>query len=155
MVTVPLGLIGVFIIFLITHTNFDSSAYIGVILLCGIVVNNGIILIDHINNLRRNGMELHSALVQACQDRIRPILMTTATTIFGLLPFVLLDPGKGEGHARIWYTLSLSTIGGLITSTIFTLTVIPVFYLLFERLNIILKSEINELVESSTSNQQF
>jgi len=127
--TVPLALIGVFLIFFLTDTPFDRSAYIGVILLGGIVVNNSIILVHHINSLRRKGLGVLDAVIQGSKDRLRPILMTTATTVIGLLPLVLFT--KEES---IWYSLALATIGGLLSSTTMVLTVIPCVYLVFERL---------------------
>jgi len=127
--TIPLALIGIFLIFYFTDTNFDRSAYIGVIFLSGIVVNNAIILVDHINALRRQGMKLYDAIVTGAADRVRPILMTTGTTIFGLLPLVLF----AEEKTSIWFSLALSTIGGLVSSTLFVLTAIPIFYSLVER----------------------
>ncbi|MCI0514815.1 efflux RND transporter permease subunit [candidate division KSB1 bacterium] len=127
--TVPMALIGVFLIFYWTDTNFDRNAYIGVMLLSGIVVNNAIVLIDHINHLRRQGIELAIAIIQGCQDRLRPISMTSATTILGLLPLILF----ADDRASIWYALALSTIGGLVSSVGLVLTVLPVLYFLFER----------------------
>jgi multidrug efflux pump subunit AcrB len=127
--SVPMALIGVFLIFYWTDTNFDRNAYIGVMLLSGIVVNNAIVLIDHINHLRRRGLELSMAIVQGCQDRVRPILMTSATTILGLLPLVLFT----DDRTSIWYALALSTIGGLVSSVLLVLTVLPVLYFLIER----------------------
>ncbi len=129
LLTVPLALTGVFLIFYLTGTNFDRSAYIGLALLCGIVVNDSILLVDHINLERRKGLSVPDAAVKAAADRVRPILMTTFTTIGGLLPLVLF--AKAEGN--IWYALSLSTIGGLIASTLMTLTVIPALYISLEK----------------------
>jgi len=129
--TVPMALIGVFLTFFFAGQRFDRSAYIGVILLAGIVVNNSIILVDHINLLRRNGMELYSAVIQGCKDRVRPILMTSATTIMGLLPLIAFS-SMTRGYGREWYLLSLASIGGLLSATPLTLSVIPVLYILFE-----------------------
>ncbi|HDP97823.1 MAG TPA: efflux RND transporter permease subunit, partial [bacterium] len=126
--TIPLALVGVFLIFYFTDTNFDRSAYIGVIFLSGIVVNNAIILVDHINALRRQGLPLFEAIITGAADRVRPVAMTTGTTIFALLPLVLF----AEERTSIWFSLALSTIGGLATSMIFVLTFIPVFYSLIE-----------------------
>jgi len=129
--TVPMALIGVYLAFFFAGQTFDSSAYIGVILLAGIVVNNSIILVDHINLLRRKGMYLYAAVIQGCKDRIRPILMTSTTTILGLTPLILFSSAT-RGYGRQWYLLSLASIGGLISSTPLTLSVIPVLYILFE-----------------------
>ena len=134
--TVPLSLAGVFLIFYFTGTNFDRSAYIGVVLLGGIVVNDSILLVDHINLLRRRGMRSREAVLQGTSDRLRPILMTTFTTIGGLLPLVLLS----RSNESIWYSLALATIGGLIASTLMVLTVIPVLYISFERFKIRVKA---------------
>ncbi|NIR51311.1 efflux RND transporter permease subunit [candidate division KSB1 bacterium] len=130
--TVPLALIGVFWMFYLTDTNFDRSAYIGVVLLAGIVVNNSIILVHHINSLRHKGLALLDAIIQGAYDRLRPILMTTATTVFGLLPLVLFT----KTEESIWYALSLATIGGLLSSTLLVLVVIPVGYVWLARVSV-------------------
>ena len=130
--TVPLSLSGVFLIFYFTGTSFDRSAYIGLILLGGIVVNDSIILVDHINLLRKKGMNIREAIIQGTCDRLRPILMTTFTTIGGLLPLVLLSQSTKD----IWYSLALATIGGLMASTLMVMTVIPALYISFERVKI-------------------
>ena len=127
--TIPLALIGIFLIFYLTDTNFDRSAYIGVIFLSGIVVNNAILLVDHINQLRGKGMELREAIITGAADRVRPILMTTATTIFGLLPLVLFS----REEKSMWFSLALATIGGLIASAVFVLTTIPVLFSVLAR----------------------
>jgi len=122
--TVPLALIGVFMIFYLTDSSFDRNAYIGVILLGGIVVNNSIILIDQINRHRRNGLELRPAIIQGTTERVRPILMTSFTTIVGLLPLIIFV----EDKSSMWYSLALATVGGLLSSVGLVLTVIPVIY---------------------------
>ncbi len=130
--TVPMAMIGVFLIFFLAGQNFSEAAYIGIILLAGIVVNNSIILVDHINLLRSRGMDLYAAVTQGCKDRVRPILMTSSTTILGLLPLVLFsDTTKSYGQ-DLWYSISLASIGGLLSATPLTLSVIPVLYILFE-----------------------
>ncbi|MFC1555633.1 efflux RND transporter permease subunit [candidate division KSB1 bacterium] len=129
--TVPLALIGVYLTFFFAGQQFDRSAYIGVILLAGIVVNNSIILVDHINLLRKKGMALYPAVVQGCKDRIRPILMTSTTTIMGLLPLIAFSSAT-RNIGRDWYLLSLASIGGLLSATPLTLSVIPVLYIIFE-----------------------
>jgi hydrophobic/amphiphilic exporter-1 (mainly G- bacteria), HAE1 family len=132
LLSVPLALIGVFAAFVVSGYSFDSSAYIGVILMAGIVVKNAILVVDHINLKRRRGIELCEAVVQGTRDRIRPILMTTGTTVFGLLPMLLI---RTEGGRRgIWSSLALCTAGGLVSSTIFILMIIPVFYYISERI---------------------
>jgi len=129
MLTVPLALIGVFLIFYLTDTNFDRAAYIGVILLAGIVVNNTIILVHHVNALRAKGYGRVDAVIQGTLDRVRPILMTSATTILGLLPLIVF----ALPDESMWYALSLATVGGLLSSTVLVLLVMPGVMLLFTR----------------------
>ncbi len=133
LLAVPLALIGVFAGFVIAGYPFDSSAYIGVILMSGIVVKNAILLVDHINLKRRQGLGLREAVIRGTKDRLRPILMTTSTTIFGMLPMLLMQAESGVKR-QIWSTLALSTVGGLTTSTLFLLLVIPICYLYGDRL---------------------
>ena len=103
---------------------------IGVILLVGIVVNNAIVLVDAVNQRRRGGMDRDAALQAAGRLRLRPILMTTTTTVLGLLPLVLFS---ASADANIWNALAFALIGGLLSSTVFVLTTTPALYLLFER----------------------
>jgi HAE1 family hydrophobic/amphiphilic exporter-1 len=133
MLAVPLALIGVFVGFVVAKYPFDSSAYIGVILMSGIVVKNAILLVDHVNLKRRQGLELREAVIQGTKDRIRPILMTTSTTVFGMLPMLLMQAETGVKR-QIWSTLALSTVGGLTTSTLFLLIVIPICYFYGDRI---------------------
>jgi len=126
LLAVPLSLIGVFVAFIVAKAPFDPTAYIGVILLSGIVVNNAILLVDHINLRRRRGLGLLEAVVQGARDRVRPIVMTTSTTIFGMLPLLLI--GAEANKRQIWSSLALCTVGGLATSTLLILIVIPVLY---------------------------
>jgi len=131
LLTVPMALIGVFLLFFYTGANFTREAYIGVIMMAGIVVNNAILLVDHTNQLRRNhGLTLHEAVLRGAIERVRPILMTSLTTICGLLPLVLFAENV---NANIWNALGFALIGGLSSSTILVLTVTPALYLLFER----------------------
>ena len=126
LLAVPLALIGVFVAFVVAKAPFDPTAYIGVILLSGIVVNNSILLVDHINLRRRQGLGLLEAVVRGTKDRVRPIFMTTATTIFGMLPLLLI--GAEANKRQIWSSLALCTVGGLTSSTILVFVVIPVLY---------------------------
>ena len=126
LLAVPLALIGVFVAFVIAGFSFDSSAHIGVILLGGIVVNNSILLVDHINLKRKQGLPLLESVLEGARERIRPIFLTTSTTVLGMLPLVLIQ--LEVGRRQIWSSLALSTIGGLVTSTIFILIAIPIFY---------------------------
>ena len=132
LLAVPLALIGVFVAFVIADYNFDSAAYIGVILLGGIVVNNSILLVDHMNLRRKEGLSIVEAVLKGARERVRPIFMTTSTTVLGMLPMVLLKVEEGERH--IWSSLALSAVGGLISSTIFILIAVPIFYLYGDRI---------------------
>jgi len=142
--TVPLGLTGVFLIFFFLDETFNQDAYMGAILLAGIAVNNSIILINHINDLRKEGLNLKTAIIVGTSQRVRPILMTTATTVIGIMPLII----NSEADVNFWYTLALTTVGGLIASTIFVLTVIPVLYAGVERFKQILKKGIVSLARS-------
>ncbi|MFO7622044.1 MAG: efflux RND transporter permease subunit, partial [Bacteroidales bacterium] len=127
--TLPLGLIGVVLALLVTGRSISIVAMIGIVMLAGIVVNNGIVLIDAVNQLRRKGKARREALVEAGVARIRPILMTSLTTILGLLPMAL---GLGEG-AELRAPLAITVIGGLSFATALTLIVIPLVYDLVDR----------------------
>ena len=129
MFTVPLALIGVVVALYVAQVALSVVVFIGLIMLAGIVVNNAIVLIDYINTLRRTGMEKTEAIIQAGAVRLRPIAMTTATTVLGLLPMAL---GLGEG-AEIRTPMALTVIAGLISSTFLTLVVIPTVYSLVDR----------------------
>lgn len=130
--TVPMALIGVYLIFFYTGASFTREAYIGVIMMLGIVVNNAILLVDHVNRVRAEAPELSldAAIVRGTVERVRPILMTTITTVLGLLPLVVFGDGAGS---NIWDALALVLIGGLLSSTIFVLTITPAVYGLLER----------------------
>jgi len=131
MFTIPLSLIGVALGLLITHTSLNAIVLMGVIMLGGIVVNNGIVLIDFVNRLRREEkVESVEAVIRGGKTRIRPILMTSLTTILGLFPLAL---GVGEG-ADLSAPLAITVIGGLTTATFLTLLVIPNFYLIGEKI---------------------
>ncbi|MGH7720006.1 MAG: efflux RND transporter permease subunit, partial [Gemmatimonadaceae bacterium] len=131
LLTVPMALIGVFLIFFYTGASFTREAYIGVIMMGGIVVNNAILLVDRVNQLRREGqLALHEAIVSGSLQRVRPILMTSVSTVLGLLPLVLFST---DPDANIWNALGYALIGGLSSSTILVLTVTPALYLLLER----------------------
>jgi HAE1 family hydrophobic/amphiphilic exporter-1 len=130
MFTMPLAFIGVVLAFLLTGQTFNIVAFIGVIMLAGIVVNNGIVLIDYINVLRRRGLPREQAALLAGSVRLRPVLMTALTTILGMLPLAL---GIGEG-AEMRMPLAVAVIGGLTVATFLTLIVVPVVYTLLEDL---------------------
>ncbi len=124
LLTLPFALIGVFLIFFYTDATFTRTAFIGAIMMGGIVVNNAILIVYHIGELRRS-MPTRAAILQGTLERVRPILMTTLTTVFGLLPLVLFAQSQDE---NIWNALALATIGGLLSSTLFVLVAIPVAY---------------------------
>ena len=124
MFTVPLSLIGVAWCLYITHTPLSVVAILGVIMLGGIVVNNGIVLIDKINMLREQGQDLIAAVTQASRNRLRPIMMTSFTEVLGLLPLAL---GIGEG-SELQAPLAITVMGGLSVATLLTLFVIPSLY---------------------------
>jgi HAE1 family hydrophobic/amphiphilic exporter-1 len=131
LLAVPMALVGVFLIFYFLEASFTREAYIGVIMMGGIVVNNAILLVDHVNLLRRKyGVPLKAATVQGTLERVRPILMTSFTTVLGLLPLVLFSEYT---DSNIWNALGLALIGGLTTSTLLVLTVMPAVYWLLER----------------------
>ncbi|MCP4221152.1 MAG: efflux RND transporter permease subunit [bacterium] len=144
LLTVPLALFGVSLIFTTFGITLNNVSYLGLLTLFGIVVNNGIILIDHIRTLRKSGMAKDAAIVQAGKDRMRPIIMTAITTIFGVLPLALpvLLPDVFEaakGRASMWAPISVAIIGGLTTSTFFTLIILPTFYSVFDSLTVRVK----------------
>ena len=129
MFSIPLAAIGVVGALLLTSTPFSMQAYIGVIMLAGIVVSNAILLVDYTNTLRhRDKMELRAAIELAGRHRLRPILMTSVCTMLGLVPMAL---GIGEG-AELQVPLARVVIGGLLTSTLITLVFVPAMYTLFE-----------------------
>ena len=130
MFTVPLSVIGVFFFLFITGTTISVMALVGLVMLVGIAVNNGIVLVDYTNQLRRSGTELYESVKQAAAARMRPVLMTALTTILGMVPLAM-ELGSGS---ETWTPLARAVIGGLTTTTLLTLVVIPILYILFERL---------------------
>ena len=129
MFSVPTAAIGVVLSLFLTQTAFSMQAYIGIIMLAGIVVSNGILLVDYINTLRRrDGMELRQAVELGGRTRLRPILMTAIATMLGLVPMAI---GIGEG-GELQAPLARVVIGGLLASTLVTLVLIPAVYTLFE-----------------------
>lgn len=130
LLTIPLALVGAIWLFFITGTTINIMGVIGVIMLSGIAVNNSIILVDRINQLKENHTNLTDAIVEAAGQRIRPILMTSLTTILSLLPMAI---AFGEG-ASLRAPMAIAVIGGLATSTVLSLVVIPCVYYLFEQM---------------------
>lgn len=131
MLSLPFALVGVAWGLYLTGTPFNIMAKIGLMVLIGIVVNNGIVLLDHVNNLRRGGMPRSEAVLMACRERFRPILMTASTTIVGLIPLAIGDTGIFEMR---YFPLARTVMGGLISSTVLTLIVLPTYYTLFDDL---------------------
>ncbi|MCK4925608.1 MAG: efflux RND transporter permease subunit, partial [Spirochaetes bacterium] len=128
MFTLPLSFIGVVWMHILTGTSFNAMSGIGVVMLLGIVVNNGIILVDYTNLLRKRGFTLLEAVKLAGRTRLRPIFMTMLTTVLGLTPMALAFGSGSEMRAPMARTV----IGGLLVSTVFTLVLIPVLYAMFE-----------------------
>ena len=128
MFTFPFSIIGVVLTLVLTGQTISVVVLIGVIMLTGIVVNNAIVLVDYINQLRRRGTELQEAIVEAAQTRLWPIMMTTATTVLGLLPMAI---GVGEG-AELRAPMAVTVIGGLIAGTMVTLVLVPLIYMTIE-----------------------
>ncbi|MDX1983454.1 MAG: efflux RND transporter permease subunit, partial [Bryobacteraceae bacterium] len=131
MLSLPFGLVGVAWMLYLTGTPFNIMSKIGLLVLVGVVVNNGIVLLDHVNRLREEGMERTEAILQGCRDRLRPILMTTATTVVGLIPLAAGDSGVFELR---YFPLARTVMGGLISSTVLTLVVLPTYYTVFDDL---------------------
>ncbi len=129
MMSIPFALTGVVLALLITGQSLDMVGSLGVVLLIGIVVKNGIVLIDYINLMRERGVELNEAIALSGQSRLRPVMMTALTTVLGMIP---MATSKSEG-SELWTTMGIVVIGGLLVSTIITLIVVPVLYGWMER----------------------
>jgi hydrophobic/amphiphilic exporter-1 (mainly G- bacteria), HAE1 family len=129
MFALPFAFVGIALMCLSTGTPFNLMSQIGILILMGIVVNNGIVLIHHVHQLRERGVPRHEAIMQAARDRLRPILMTTTTNILGLLPLAI-------GHANVgdimYFPLARTVIGGLASATVLTLLLVPVLYTVIE-----------------------
>jgi CzcA family heavy metal efflux pump len=127
MFTVPLGMVGVVWALFLSNTTLSVTSFEGVIVMIGIVVSNGILLVDYTNKLRKTGIELHQAVVMAGRTRLKPILMTTLATVLGLIPMAL-----GLGGETSQAPLAVAVIGGLTASTLLTLLFVPTLYTIFE-----------------------
>jgi HAE1 family hydrophobic/amphiphilic exporter-1 len=132
--SIAFSVLGVFLFFAATGTTFSFMAMIGIMILIGVVVNNGIVLIDHINNLRQRGVPRNQAIVEGGQDRLRPILMTVATTIVGLAPLAISTTQVG-GDGPPYFPMARAIIGGLAFSTIVSLLVVPALYAAFDSMS--------------------
>ncbi len=142
LMSVPLAFLGVYWAMFITHSPMDTVAFVGCILMVGVVVNNGIVIVDHINNLRREGINRHEAVIAAGRDRLRPVLMTALTTILGAVPVAI----GGSPGADAVTGLGRSMIGGLTTGTFLTLFVVPLFYTFFDDLQVWARGFIGDLL---------
>jgi len=129
LLTIPLALTGAIFALWLTGSSLSVVVFIGLIMLAGIVVNNAIVLVTRINQLREAGLERTQAIIDAGQARLRPIVMTTLTTTLGLIPLAI---GLGEG-SELRAPMAITVIGGLLISTLLTLVVIPVVYSLLDR----------------------
>lgn len=125
-VAIPLAIIGSIFALLVTGYSFSFTAFVGITSLVGIVVNNSILLVDYTNQLRAEGKEMIEALKEAGETRFIPIVLTTATTVGGLLPLTL-------GGGTLWAPMGWTIIGGLLVSTVLTLIVVPVLYRLLAK----------------------
>lgn len=121
---IPFTLVGVILAFFVTRLTLSVTTFIGIIMLVGIVVNNGIVLVDYTNMLRKRGYELRDAVMEAGRSRLRPVLMTSLTTILGMLPMAL-SSGMGK---EMYAPLGITIIGGLLVSTLVTLLLVPTMY---------------------------
>ncbi|MBA7494775.1 Cobalt-zinc-cadmium resistance protein CzcA [subsurface metagenome] len=140
MFSIPFALVGVLWTLFLTGVNLSVNAIVGVVMLSGIVVNNGIVLIDCINRLRREGVEKTEAIIRATQIRFRPILMTTSTTILGVAPMVFM---RGSG-AEMRRPLALAVMGGLLFGTMITLIIMPAVYSALDNLSSKMKKRFHE-----------
>ena len=124
---------GVFWLFWITGTEFNIMAFIGILVLMGVVVNNGIVMIEHINNLRRRGLDRTEALVEGSKERLRPILMTMGTAILAMVPISIGGTQMG-GDGPAYYPMARAIAGGLAFSTIVSLLFLPTIYAMLDDL---------------------
>jgi HAE1 family hydrophobic/amphiphilic exporter-1 len=129
--TIPFAVVGSYWTLWLSGTALDSVGWIGIIVLVGVVVNNGIVLVDRITQLRREGVERFTAVVEGCAQRVRPILMTALTSVCGLIPMALSEP---RGESIDYRALATCVAGGLTASTLFTLWVVPLAYTLIDDL---------------------
>ena len=131
MISLPFAVVGVAWFLWLTGTPFNLMAQIGVLILVGVVVNNGIVLLDHVNNLRRKGLPRYEAVLDGCRERLRPIAMTATTTVVGLIPLAYGETGLDNMR---YFPMARTIMGGLITSTVLTLIVLPTYYVLIDDL---------------------
>ncbi len=144
--SVPFGMVGVIWVHLIFRQTFNMNSFVGLIMLIGIVVNDAIVLISYINILRARGLGVMEAVTTGGRMRLRPVLITTLTTVCGLMPLAF---SKGEGSEE-WVTLSLTVIGGLLVSTLITLIFVPTLYSIFEEKG--KKEKIGKIIKEAIKN---
>ena len=140
--TMPLAAIGVVWTLYLTGTPFNIMASNGIIILLGVVVNNGIVLIDLVTRLRAGGLPRFEAVIEAGKRRFRPIWMTSLTTIFGMIPMSL---GESKMMQMSYSPLGRAIMGGMLTATFLTLLIVPLFYTLFDDLRIYVSSQIRSV----------
>ncbi len=131
MSSIVFSIFGVFWLFWATGTVFTIMAFIGILVLMGVVVNNGIVMVEHINILRRSGLDRTSALVQGSRDRLRPILMTMGTAILGMVP-IALSSTQMAGDGPPYYPMARAIAGGLAFSTLVSLLFLPTIYAILD-----------------------
>ena len=129
MLALPFTVIGVVIAFLATNTTLSVTTFIGIIMLAGIVVKNGIILVDYTNMLRKRGNSLYDSIMEAGRSRLRPVVMTSSTMILAMIPMAL---SGGMGY-EMFRPIAITMMGGLLFSMLITLVIVPVFYAVFNR----------------------
>jgi len=129
MFTIPLAAIGVVWALLLFGKTLSVASFMGIIILTGIVVSNGIVMVDYVNQLRRRGLDTHDALIEGGKTRLRPVIITAGATIMGMIPLAV---DRSES-AALSSPMAIAVIGGLITATFLTLFVIPVVYQYFDR----------------------
>ncbi len=142
--TFVFSIFGVFWLFWITGTVFSIMAWIGVLILMGVVVNNGIVMIVHINQLRHNGLHRREALIQGAKDRLRPILMTMGTAILGMVPLCFSDSSIGGDGPPPYFPMARAIAGGLVFSTLVSLLVLPTIYSLLDDMSLTCKRLLRE-----------
>jgi len=129
MFTIPLSFIGVVLALMVTGSPISLVSLIGFVILGGIAVNNGIVMVDYINQLIRKGLDKKSAILEGCSVRLRPVIITALTTIMGMVPMAISTSAGSEMRAP----MAIAVIGGLVATTLLTLFVIPTLYSLFEK----------------------
>jgi HAE1 family hydrophobic/amphiphilic exporter-1 len=142
--TIPFAVLGSYWTLYLTSTAMDSVGWIGIIILVGVVANHGIVLIDRVYQLRRQGLDRTTAVITGCGNRVRPVLMTSLTAVIGLLPLALTEP-SGEGID--YRALAICVAGGISMSTIFTLWVVPLAYTLLDDISSLFAREVRRALE--------